>query len=96
MLDLYNEQYDIETLKKNIYALKFIDILKTQKVDAKFAAHYLMNPMYQLCQEDYVSITDVLVLQPHIHYHDLEKELLFNRLNKNNDDILDFEVASNK
>ena len=30
MLDLYNNKYDRVTLKQNIYAVKLIDILKTQ------------------------------------------------------------------
>ena len=33
MLDLYNNKYDRKTLKDNIYALKLIDILKTQTLD---------------------------------------------------------------
>ena len=36
MLDLFNNQYDLNILKKNIYALNLVDIIKTQKLDADF------------------------------------------------------------
>ena len=48
MLDLYNNKYDRQTLKENIYALNFIDILKTQTIDVTFAVRYILNPKYQL------------------------------------------------
>ena len=36
MLDLYNNKYNRHDLKENIYAVKLIDILKTQKIDVNF------------------------------------------------------------
>jgi len=41
MLDLYNNKYDRKTLKDNIYAVKLIDILKTQTIDVTFAVRYI-------------------------------------------------------
>ena len=49
MLDLYNNKYDRETLKKNIYAVKLIDILKTQIIDVSFAVRYLLNYSFLRC-----------------------------------------------
>jgi hypothetical protein len=43
MLDLYNNKYDRTTLKENIYAVKLIDILKTQTIDVKFAVRYILH-----------------------------------------------------
>ena len=43
MLDLYNNKYDRQTLKDNIYAVKLLDILKTQVIDVSFAVRYILN-----------------------------------------------------
>lgn len=73
MLDLYHQHYDRETLKKHIYSVNLIDILKTQIIDASFAVRYLLNPKYQLkSEETIISSKLVLHYQPHIS----EKELL--------------------
>ena len=66
MLDLYNKKYDRETLKQNIYAVKLIDILKTQQIDASFAVRYILNKNYQLHGEDNITEQMVLFYQPHI------------------------------
>jgi len=66
MLDLYNNKYDRETLKKNIYAVKLIDILKTQHIDVTFAVRYILNKKYQLHSEDNITEQMVLFYQPHI------------------------------
>jgi hypothetical protein len=66
MLDLYNNKYDRETLKQNIYAVKLIDILKTQQIDASFAVRYILNKNYQLHSEDNITEQMVLFYQPHI------------------------------
>jgi hypothetical protein len=76
MLDLYNNQYDRKTLKKHIYEVKLIDILKTQKIDVKFAVRYILNKKYQLHLDDNIIADDVLRLQPHITYKTLQKNLL--------------------
>jgi hypothetical protein len=76
MIDLQKKQYDRETLKKHIYAVKLIDILKTQKIDVTFAVRYILNTKYQLHEEDNITAPVVLQYQPHITYESLQKELL--------------------
>jgi HJR/Mrr/RecB family endonuclease len=95
ILDLYNKQYDRETLKKYIYFLKLIDILKTQKIDITFAVRYILNTKYQLHEEDQI-ITSPIVLkyQTHITYDELQKELL--NYESDDDSIEDFEKYSSK
>jgi hypothetical protein len=67
MLDLFNQQYDYQTLKENIYAVSLRDILKTQKLTCAFCVKYILNTNYQLNKEDEnISILEVLQLQPHI------------------------------
>lgn len=95
MIDLYNNKYDMQILKENIYAVKLIDILKTQKIDVNFAAKYLLNKKYQLNEDDN-NITSYVVLihQPHINYKELQKAL--NDYDSDDDSIDDFEIVSKK
>lgn len=89
MLDLYNQQYTREELKKNIYAAKLIDILKTQKLDYTFVTRYILNPNYQFCQEDEnLTVDAVLQYQPHL----LKKNLLIYMAiyKKDDDSVEDF------
>ena len=81
MLDLYNNKYDRQTLKDNIYAVKLIDILKTQTLDVTFIVRYILNSKYQLDDEDQI-ITPQMVIkyQPHISYKFL-KTYFFNSIN---------------
>jgi len=91
MLDLYNQQYTRKELKKNIYAVKLIDILKTQKLDYTFVTRYILNPNYQFCQEDEnLTVDIVLQYQPHL----LKKKLLiYMALYKKDDDsVEDFDI----
>jgi hypothetical protein len=77
MLDLYHKQYDQETLKKHIYAVSLVDILKTQKIDAEFAVKYLLQPQYQLTKEEsFISAKIVLHYQPHITREELYKKII--------------------
>lgn len=66
MLDLFNNQYDLNILKKNIYALNLIDIIKTQKLDSDFVLKYILNKNFQLTKEENITIDDVLKWQPHL------------------------------
>jgi len=95
MLDLYNNKYDRKTLKENIYAVKLIDILKTQKIDVTFAVRYILNAKYQI-QDDDTNITSPTVLkyQPHITYEDLQKALF--DYDSDDDSIDDFETVANR
>ena len=95
MIDLYNNKYDMQTLKENIYAVKLIDILKTQKIDVSFATKYLLNKKYQLHEDDN-NITSYVVLkyQPHITYIELQKAL--HEYESDDDSVDDFETVSNR
>jgi hypothetical protein len=94
MLDLYNNKYDRSTLKKNIYAVKLIDILKTQTIDLQFAVRYILNKKYQLHKEDNITSPLVLKYQPHIKYEDLQKALL--DYDSDDDSVDNFETISLK
>ena len=90
MLDLYNNKYDRKILKENIYALKLIDILKTQTLDITFIVRYILSDLYQLHSEDQnISIEIVIKYQPHINKQELEKALL--DYNSDDDSIEDFQ-----
>ena len=95
MLDLYNKQYDLNTLKENIFAVSLWDILKTQKLTSNFCIKYILNNNYQLDQKDEtISIHDVIKLQSHIS----KIELLVSIANYSPDDdsYEDFESFANR
>ena len=95
MLDLYNNKYDRQTLKENIYAISLIDVLKTQKIDVTFAVRYILNKKYQINEEDeMITAPFVLKYQPHIKYDELQKEL--NDYESDDDSIDNFETVSNR
>ena len=95
MLDLYNKQYDRQTLKDNIYAIDFLDLLKTQKIDAAFAVRYLLNEKYDL-DDKYNIITPELIVkfQHHIKISEIRNEIL--NYESDDDSVTDFETVSNK
>jgi hypothetical protein len=94
MLDLYNNKYDRTTLKANIYSVKLIDILKTQTIDASFAAKYILNKKYQLHTDDNISIPIVLIYQPHINSRELIE--LLKHYDTDDDSVDDFETVTGK
>jgi hypothetical protein len=94
MLDLYNNKYDRETLKNNIYAVKLIDILKTQIIDVKFAVRYILNVRYQIHEDDNITAPIVLKYQPHITYDELQKTLL--EYDSDDNSVDDFETVANR
>jgi hypothetical protein len=95
MLDLYNNKYDRQTLKDNIYAVKLIDVLKTQNIDTTFAARYLLNDKYYLDDNDEkITINMILFYQPHISKKNLLNEIL--NYDSDDDSIDDFETVSNR
>lgn len=94
MIDLYNNKYDRQTLKDNIYNVKLIDIIKTQTIDVTFVVRYILNEKYQIDKDDNITAPIVLQYQKHISYEDLQKEL---ELYDSDDDSVDnFEEISNK
>ncbi len=76
-LDLQNNKYDMPILKKNIYALSLREILETQNIDEKFIVAFILNPDYQLTDDDKVTINDVLTIKKNIN-HKLLCEMLMN------------------
>ena len=94
MLDLYNNKYDRQALKDNIYAVKLIDILRTQIIDVTFAVRYILNPKYQLCDCDDITAPIVLVYQKHITYDELQKAL--QDYESDDDSVDDFETVANR
>lgn len=95
MLDLYNNKYDRETLKKNIYAIKLIDIVKTQLLDLSFIVLYILNTNYQIHDDDQnITVETVIQYQPHIDKECLEKALL--DYNSDDDSIEDFQSYSER
>jgi len=76
MLDLYNQKYSREELKRNIYSVKVTDILKTQILDRTFVVRYILNRKYQLLQEETeITLEMVLKYQPHLHKNDILTEI---------------------
>jgi hypothetical protein len=94
MLDLYNNKYDRKTLKEYIYAVRLIDILKTQTIDVTFAVRYILNKKYQIHDEDNLTAPDVLKYQTHITYEQLQKAFL--DYDSDDDSVDDFETVSNR
>jgi hypothetical protein len=94
MLDLYNNKYSMQILKANIYAIKLIDILKTQTVDVSFAVRYILNQKYQLNEDDNLVSKDVLKYQKHITYEQLQKALQYYETDDDSDD--NFETISKR
>lgn len=86
MLDLYNKIYSRKELKDNIYAVKLIDIVKTQKLDATFAVRYILNKKYHLHKDDKISIEILLKYQTHISLKDIIDE---QKIYDSDDDSID-------
>ena len=94
MLDLFKTKYDRKTLKENIYAINFMDVLKTQNVDASFAVKYLMNPNYDLNNEYKITADVVIKFQPHIKLYEIINELM--KYDPDTDSVDDFETVSKR
>ena len=85
MLDLNNKKYTMDEIKTNIYSVNLWDVLKTQKIDEKFAIKYILNPKYQLTEsEKNIDIQDIIYQQPQLN----KKKLFFylKTINFNDDD----------
>ena len=95
MLNLYNNKFDRETLKQNIYAVKLIDIVKTQTLDISFIVCYILSDLYQLTDQDKsIDVDLVLKYQPHIDKQELLKYML--EYDSDEDSIEDFETYSKR
>lgn len=71
-----------QLLKDNIYLIPFIEILTKYKLDITFIVKYILNPKYQLCQEDNITLEQVLKYQPHI----IQPRLIQEMINYDSDD----------
>ena len=95
LLDLYNRQYNLTTLKNHIYAFNLIDILKTQKLTCAFCIKYILNTNYQITEEEEkITIADVIKYQPHISKYELFVGIM--NYDAEYDSFEDFESVSNK
>ncbi len=95
MLNLYNNKYSRQILKEHIYALKFIDILKTQTLEITFIVRYILNDLYQLDEEDKsIDINLVLKYQSHIQREELINALEY--YDSDEDSVEDFQSFSER
>ena len=95
MLNLYNNKYSRQILKEHIYALKFIDILKTQTLEITFIVRYILNDLYQLDEEDKsIDIDLVLKYQSHIQREELINALEY--YDSDEDSVEDFQSFSER
>lgn len=95
MIDLYNNKYNRQTLKDNIYAVKLIDILKTQTLDVTFVVRYILNKNYQFSKDDEaITIETVLKYQPHLSGPEIS--IALNLYDDDDDSVDDFETVSKK
>ena len=86
--DLYERQYDVETLAYSVKVWSFLTrnerlrykrirlltLLRTQKLTGEFCVRYILNGRYSYTDEEHL-ITDgsILRLQPHISKEELTK-----------------------
>ena len=95
MLNLYNNKYSRQILKEHIYALKFIDILKTQTLEITFIVRYILNDLYQLDEEDKsIDIDLVLKYQSHIQREEVINALEY--YDSDEDSVEDFQSFSER
>ena len=95
MLDLHNKQYDMTTLKENIYAVSLWDILKTQRLTIDFCVKYILNKNYQLTkEEETIHFKDVLLYQTHLDKRDLLVGIV--NYSPEDDSFEDFESFTNR
>lgn len=95
MLYLYNNKYDRDTLKQNIYDIELLDVLKSQTLDLLFIVKYILSDLYQFTDEDKaIDVDMVLKYQPHIQREKLMKALL--EYNSDDDSVEDFQSYSER
>ena len=68
LLDLKNQKYPINDLIWNIYAIDFLEVLRTQHLTEEFIVDYILNKDYQMSVlEQMITIKTVLKCQPHLN-----------------------------
>jgi hypothetical protein len=94
-MELTKNNYDRKTLKKYIYEFNIVDILKTQKLDATFVVRYLLNPKYQLADnEKMITSNMILQYQPHITKLELLDAIL--TYDSDDDSVEKFDTVANR
>ena len=95
--DLYNHQYDYETLKTNIYLVSLVDILKTQILTINFCVKYILNTDFQFTKEEQeINVETIKKYQPHLLDIDMVIKSSAKNLKKRIDSFEDFESYMNK
>ena len=75
--------------------MKLTDVLKTQTLDVTFIVRYILNPNYQLTEEDEkITIEMVLQYQPQIDKKRLQMEMFL--YNKDDDSVENFDSTFRK
>jgi len=76
MLDLSNKSYTTKVLTFHIYENSLVEVYKTQTLPQEFIADYILNPEYQLTEEENrITIHDVLEYQRHLSFDDITDAL---------------------
>lgn len=91
--DLYNNKYDREFIKDNIYNFYLIDILITQDIDEEFVVKYILNEKYQLCKADIITIDDIKRYKPNLNLDIIKLQLI--SYTSDDDSIKNFEMIAN-
>ena len=95
--ELYKKIYDYETLKKNIYAVSLLDILKSQKLTSDFCVKYILNKDFQFSkEEEEINIKTIKKYQPHLLDIDMVIRCNNKILRKRIDSVEDFESYMNR
>ena len=77
LLDLKNQKYSINDLIWNIYALDFLEMLKTQHLTEEFVVDYVLNKDYQLTIiEEKITIKTVIKWQPHLNINKINNLII--------------------
>lgn len=95
--DLYNNKYNYETLKTNIYVVSLLDILKTQTLTEEFCIKYILNKNFQFTEEEQtINISTIQQYQPHIDINLISIGTINNKLLRRVNSFEDFESYSNR
>uniref|UniRef100_A0A6C0LK80 Uncharacterized protein n=1 Tax=viral metagenome TaxID=1070528 RepID=A0A6C0LK80_9ZZZZ len=92
-IDLNKNKYSEVVLKQNIYKLNLFDILKTQRLSARFVVRYILNNCYKLTkEEEQINVEVVLMHQPHVkHYEIANEQFIYDSCDSEIEDEINFE-----
>ena len=97
-IDLITNKYSEAVLKQNIYKLNLLDILKTQRLSARFVVRYILNNSYQLTkEEEKINVETVLIHQPHLKdFEILNEQFIYDSCDSDVEDQINFEKHANE